>query len=935
MCCGVKPASTHIGRVGRHQVAAAASTFPAMASYQVGIDFGSDDSVVSVAPPATTDDGTAAAGAGAGATSAAAARAAAPLATHMAPVIARNNLSNHSTPTIVSFSGRRRIVGEEARDNFRVNAKNCVTDLPELLGRSAAAFADATGGWHTFALADLDGGGTAANVQFNGRETAIRPEHAASMVLKALVGFADRDIPDNSAARTYTIAVPPSFSASQRQSLRDAAKLAGIGSASVVPSTRACAAVWAAKHHASLPEAGEPPVHVAFVDVGHTFASVAVAAFTKGSVTELHAESKPLGAGLIDKALFEHCAKVCKERHGVELKKGTKQAIRALMACAKTKKVLSTVGDSKIDLENVAPDVDVSVDVTQAQLREMCAAHLEQLRTMLADAMFAATSGGAGEYRAVEVVGGGTRIPAVKEIIVDVFGDKLAYTLDSAHAVSCGAATIGARMEAKAILEANAKRAADEAEGQKVLAAAAAEAEAAAVKAAEAAEAEAKAKAVAEAAATGGEGDADNQAEGDDGGDGGGDDSASGAAGATTTAAAPAPVAAAPPAAANPELLRLRRAAAEATAAAARAADAAAEAQAEYDAAVAAAAGLDVAADSSSGGGDDAASGAGAGAGAAGAPLDDGTLAAITALETSIAAQADALAAAASARYEFQSYMYEMRGAQDGEHGSHLPEDTAGAILADAEAFSMSTGDRMEELEYSDAPDDEIVASLRTLTEEFKAKRSEVEAALREKCAGYFEALATAQAAVEAELTKASAAREAEEAADEAAGNVDDHDRRKLRTGERLRLLVKNKEEGNELFRDGNHQAAAMRYIKALNHATKFFDLKDGEQEEVDAAKLSCYLNLAMCYIKLEQYNKALENCKSALFIQPDNVKALFRAAMSAEKLKDIGAAEEYTNKAKALAPDDKQVLKIDKRIQAVRAKQKAKEKKMAQRMFG
>jgi hypothetical protein len=50
-------------------------------------------------------------------------------------------------------------------------------------------------------------------------------------------------------------------------------------------------------------------------------------------------------------------------------------------------------------------------------------------------------------------------------------------------------------------------------------------------------------------------------------------------------------------------------------------------------------------------------------------------------------------------------------------------------------------------------------------------------------------------------------------------GEDEDHDFRKLKKADRMRLVVKNKEEGTELFKGGNIRPAAARYQKALSHA--------------------------------------------------------------------------------------------------------------------
>lgn len=48
------------------------------------------------------------------------------------------------------------------------------------------------------------------------------------------------------------------------------------------------------------------------------------------------------------------------------------------------------------------------------------------------------------------------------------------------------------------------------------------------------------------------------------------------------------------------------------------------------------------------------------------------------------------------------------------------------------------------------------------------------------------------------------------------------------------------------------------------------------EQERKDLL-LSGYLNIALCLLKLENYNDAIKFCDKALKMQPNNEKALFR----------------------------------------------------------
>merc|ERR1711934_981192 len=149
-------------------------------------------------------------------------------------------------------------------------------------------------------------------------------------------------------------------------------------------------------------------------------------------------------------------------------------------------------------------------------------------------------------------------------------------------------------------------------------------------------------------------------------------------------------------------------------------------------------------------------------------------------------------------------------------------------------------------------------------------------------------------------------------------------DTRKMPFDERMRMVMKNKEEGTELFKGGNWEPAAIRYTKALNHLELIKDPTDEEREETRKVKLSLYLNLAMAFSKLKKFTKAIDNCRYALEIDPKNPKALFRRATAYTEEKDYD---------KALA--DLEVAGTIETVEKQISKRTAKEKATYGKMFG
>mmetsp|Transcript_8378 Transcript_8378/g.15210 ORF Transcript_8378/g.15210 Transcript_8378/m.15210 type:complete len:748 (+) Transcript_8378:99-2342(+) len=272
-------------------------------------------------------------------------------------------------------------------------------------------------------------------------------------------------------------------------------------------------------------------------------------------------------------------------------------------------------------------------------------------------------------------------------------------------------------------------------------------------------------------------------------------------------------------------------------------------------------------------------------------------------------------------RNQIEAHILELRSARHSKHGSLLPtSDEFTSYLDDTDDWLFS-----EECDES-------------TTEQMEAKWNAVQSKTQELCGEYLAAKRDEAERKDREMekeAKMAAAAEAAEAAMNGDEEVEDHDNRRLPTKRRMEIVLKNKNEANELISDGNYRHAAARYAKALTHCTKFFDLSPTEEEEVKQVKLSLYLNSALAYIKLEKMNNAYQSCNDALKLDRKNVKALYRRATVLyhtskfdDAMKDLKAAEK-------LAPNDKAVKLLQRLVDKQMAKQKKKEKTMAQKMFG
>jgi len=292
--------------------------------------------------------------------------------------------------------------------------------------------------------------------------------------------------------------------------------------------------------------------------------------------------------------------------------------------------------------------------------------------------------------------------------------------------------------------------------------------------------------------------------------------------------------------------------------------------------------------------------------------------------EERMAAVDEEIARKGEIRNKMEAHVLEMRSAKYGKHASLLPD---GTVL----------DEHLQEVDdwlFSEESDNATLQDIQSKLDSTVAKTNDM-------CSTYLQAVKDEEDAKDREMEAEAQQAQAEAAAAAAAAGggdeeeAEDHDNRRLPKKRRMEIVMKNKSEANELFSDGNYRHAAARYTKALTHCAKFVDLNPDDLEEVKGVKLSLNLNLALAYFKLEKLEQSLRVCNEALELDDKSVKALYRRATVFYEKKRWDDATKDLKKALDVAPEDKAIKKLQQKVDLQVKRQKAKEKKMAQKMFG
>lgn len=339
--------------------------------------------------------------------------------------------------TLVGFGPKSRYLGEAAKTQEISNLKNTVGSLKRLAGRALNdPDIQIEKDYVSAALVDVKGQ-VGAEVTYLGQKETFTATQLVSMFLSKVKSTASAEL--KLPVSDIVISVPPWFTDVQRRSLMDAAEIAGLKLLRLINDTTATALGYGITK-LDLPAAEEKPRRVAFIDIGHSSYTCSIVEFKKGELAvKSTAYDRHFGGRNFDKALVDHFAKEFKEKYKIDIHTNPKALVRVAAAAEKMKKILSANAQAPISIESLMNDVDVSGILKREELEELLKPLLDRVAIPLEQAL-AEAKVKIEDIDAVEMVGGCTRVPSLKDRISKFFGKPLSFTLNQDEAVARGCA---------------------------------------------------------------------------------------------------------------------------------------------------------------------------------------------------------------------------------------------------------------------------------------------------------------------------------------------------------------------------------------------------------------------------------------------------------------------------------------------------------------
>jgi molecular chaperone DnaK len=350
------------------------------------------------------------------------------------PNVIPNSEGGRTTPSVVAYTANgEALVGQLAKRQGVVNPENTFYSVKRFIGCKYEEIQGETNRISYKVKKDSNG-----NVKIYAPilNKEFSPEEISASILKKLVNDASRFLKENITQAIVT--VPAYFNDSQRIATKDAGTIAGLDVLRILNEPTAAALAYGLEKKTNevvlIFDLGGGTFDVSVLEVGDEVFEVLS---TSG---DTH-----LGGDDFDQVIVDHIIKNFQKTEGVDLYKEKQALQRIIEAAEKAKIELSSLQSTRISLPFIYIDgqtpKNIDLEFDRSKFEELSKGLLAKCKSPVEKALQDAKLSKS-QIDQVILVGGSTRIPAVRNLLNDLIGKPLNQTVNPDEVVAMGAAVL-------------------------------------------------------------------------------------------------------------------------------------------------------------------------------------------------------------------------------------------------------------------------------------------------------------------------------------------------------------------------------------------------------------------------------------------------------------------------------------------------------------
>lgn len=348
------------------------------------------------------------------------------------PVVITNSEGNRTTPSIVAFTNKGEVlVGQPAKNQMVTNPENTIFSIKRFMGNTYNEVTEERSRM-PYTVLEEDG-----KVKIKTLEGNFTPQEISARILQKMKQTAEEYLGET--VTDAIITVPAYFNDSQRQSTKDAGRIAGLNVLRIINEPTAAALAYGMEK--------KKDEKIAVYDLGGGTFDISILELADGvfEVKSTNGDTH-LGGDDFDHAVIDWLISEFKKEQGIDLNNDKMALQRLKEAAEKAKKELSSSLQTDINLPYLTADASgpkhLNVSLSRSKFEELIRDLVEKTRIPCEKAMKDAGLT-LNDINEVILVGGSTRIPLVQETVKNIFNKESNKSVNPDEAVAMGAAVQG------------------------------------------------------------------------------------------------------------------------------------------------------------------------------------------------------------------------------------------------------------------------------------------------------------------------------------------------------------------------------------------------------------------------------------------------------------------------------------------------------------
>lgn len=352
--------------------------------------------------------------------------------------VVQDETSKRHVPSVITLNDKRLLFGDIALQGQSQNLDCTITHIKSLIGlKYNSETREKMQKSFPFFLSKMEDDFTGIGINLNGKWETVHPIVFLAFIIfdsqKRIEYFKPGTKPEN---REFYFISEPWWGQVERKLVQQCAKVAGIKLTKFFNSTTSSAINFSFEHAKLIPRDEKNPIYTAFIDFGESSISISTFKMWKDNIVAIdHSYDRNIGGQDFTDCLVEFLVKKTMQKYKVDPRENRKQFIRFMRECEKVKRALSVNQTMLFDCQGIC-GIDISFPVQRTEFETCCAPLIEKLDLLLKSAAEQSPK----KCSFVEVIGGATRPPCVKQLIQNAFKCEIRQSMNAEECVACGAA---------------------------------------------------------------------------------------------------------------------------------------------------------------------------------------------------------------------------------------------------------------------------------------------------------------------------------------------------------------------------------------------------------------------------------------------------------------------------------------------------------------